>query len=371
MDLNTLKNKISSNIKGIHVSKLSESTIATTHEFIATPALDLNRILSGSLKSGIPNKGLVAIVGPEHTMKSSFMILCMVKAQKMGYTPVILDTEGAITDEFCKRWGLDPENCLYVYTPYVDELLPVLAQLKESGEKKYIIGLDSVGGLEMLKLFSDSLDGQAKADQGQLQKWIRKLLKIMLNICVSQESIGIVTGHMYGSPNQYKPEDIGGGKAMKLFPNIIIRLDKKVKKEGGKKEGKIVGSIIEAATMKNRWYPPFQTATIDIDYIQGINKYAGMVDLGMEAGLIERSGAWYSYKGKRLGQGGVNATEALIKIDGFIDEVDTWLKTTKYSTVNKEIEEIMSMEESIMEEEDPLEEDKKTLLKGAESIANV
>jgi len=135
-----LQASIEKNVKGAHVSVLADSEIATGRFTLSTPALDLNRILSGSLRGGIPSRNLVAIVGPEHSFKSSFMVLCMANAQKLGYKPVVIDTEGGITDEFCQRWGLDPKQILYVYTPWIHEVKSVIAQIRESGEQGYVVG---------------------------------------------------------------------------------------------------------------------------------------------------------------------------------------------------------------------------------------
>ena len=104
MSLDSIKNLISKNVKGVHVSVMSESDLSKSTDFIKTPSLDLNRILSGNLFKGIPNRNLVGIVGPEHTMKSSFMVLCMAEAIRQGYSPVIIDTEGGVKDEFYQRY---------------------------------------------------------------------------------------------------------------------------------------------------------------------------------------------------------------------------------------------------------------------------
>src|SRR5574343_30023 len=191
MSLNSIKELLLKNVKGTHVSVMSESDISKSSDFVKTPALDLNRILSGNLFKGIPNRNLVGIVGPEHAGKSSFMILCMAEAITKGYTPVIIDTEGGVKDEFCSRWGLDLSKVLYIYTPWINKIQSVLASLKDSGEKKLIIGLDSVGGIDKIGSYESALKDDPKADQGQLQKQIRSMLKLMLNICIEQESIGI------------------------------------------------------------------------------------------------------------------------------------------------------------------------------------
>jgi len=344
-----LKQSISKNVAGVHAAVLAESDIATARYWVKTPALDLNRILSGSLNLGIQSRNLVGIVGPEHSMKSSFMILCMVEAQKQGKDVVIIDTEGGITKEFCERWGLDTNKVFYTYTPFVDEVKSILGQIRESGEKDMVIGLDSAGGLERKKQFTDAAKGELKSDQGLLQKDIRGMLKLFLNICVAQNSIGIVCGHLYGKPSQGvpMPDQIGGGKAMKLFPSILIQLYKQTLYEfpnkKGKERGNVIGSEITATTIKNRYYPPFQTATVKLNYIEGIQTHAGILDLGIKAGIIEKKGSWYSYGDNRLGQGEVNAEMAIMEFDSILTDLDSWLMDTGYSTVNQQVKEAVEL----------------------------
>jgi len=334
-----LKKSIEAKAKGAHVSVLADSEIATGRFMLSTPALDLNRILSGSLRGGIPSRNLVAIVGPEHSFKSSFMVLCMANAQKQGYKPVIIDTEGGITDEFCRRWGLDPENILYVYTPWIHEVKVVIAQIRESGEQGYVIGIDSVGGLDRYKSFTDAVGGEPKADQGLLQKEIRSTLKLLLNVCIGQNSLAIACGHYYGMPSTVPMGDqIGGGKAMKLFPSILISLRKEYLKEGGQKTGEVIGNRITATTLKNRMYPPFQRATIDIDYKTGINIWAGIIDLAVQSGVIKKGGSWYTYGTDKV-QGETAAEKWLPKMHGLIENLDNWLSDTGYSTVSQEVKE--------------------------------
>jgi recombination protein RecA len=357
-----LQDNINKNVKGAHSSIMSESNIATDRFSVMTPCYDLNRILSGSLRSGIKSRNLVGIIGPEHTMKSSFMVLCMVNAQKQGYKPIIIDTEGGCDSDFCKRWGLDIDNVYYVYTPWVDEVGPILAQIKETEEEGLVIGLDSVGGLQRLKAYKDALDGDIKQDQGLLQKDIKAMLKLFLNVCINQNSIGICTGHYYGNPNdKYNSDKIGGGKAMKLLPSILITLKKYALFENPNgqtkaSKGRQIGNEILATTVKNRGYPPFQDATVQIDFETGVNSYAGLLNLAVKADIIQKSGSWYSMGGERLGQGSKNATEAIKSFGNeFLDKIDKWLEDSGYSTYNEEVEEA----ENIIKEQKEVEEPKK------------
>ena len=339
-----LQKSIEKNVKGVHASILADSAIATDRYWVKTPAFDLNRILSGNLNQGIQSRNLVGVVGPEHTMKSSFMVLCMVEAQKQGKDVIIIDTEGGITGEFIERWGLDPKKTYYTYTPFVNEVKAVLGQIREAGNDNMIIGLDSAGGLEREKQFEDAAKGDIKADQGLLQKEIRGMLKLFLNICIVQNSVGIVCGHLYGKPSKVPmPDQIGGGKAMKLFPSILIQLHKQALRATAAKDSEIVGSEITATTLKNRLYPPFQKAIIQLNYTDGVQPYAGILELGVTAGMIEKAGSWYSYKGERLGQGAINATKALENFPNIIEDLNIWLENTKYSTVSQEIRDAVEL----------------------------
>lgn len=355
-----LQDSINSKVKGAYASVMSESVIATEGFSVMTPCYDLNRVLSGSLKGGIKSRNLFAVIGPEHTFKSSFMVLCMVNAQKQGYKPIIIDTEGGCSAEFCRRWGLNTDEIFYIYSPFVDEVMPILAQIRETGEEKMVIGLDSVGGLQRLKAYEDALGGKIVQDQGLLQKDIKAMLKLYLNICIAQNSIGICTGHFYGNPNdQYVPEKIGGGNAMRLLPSILVTLKKYALYENpnatGAAKGEIIGNQIKATTIKNRGYPPFQDATIQIDFKDGVNSYAGLLELAIEADIIQQKGAWYSVGEERLGQGRVKAIEAMKDLPDILDRIDKWLEDTGYSTHNEEAEEA----EKIIEDEAKTEEPKR------------
>jgi len=149
-------------------------------------------------------------------------------------------------------------------------------------------------------------------------------------------------------PDKYAPEQIGGGKAMRLLPSILVTLKKKPLLENESVKGSpIVGNKITATTVKNRGYPPFQESTIMIDYEKGVLPFAGVLELAVEAGIVEQNGAWYSYGDERLGQGKINAMKALEKVPEILDKIDVWLENTGYSTHNEEAEQA----EQIIQEE--------------------
>jgi len=352
MNLKELREKIEKNVKGVHVSVLADSNIAAERDWIMSPCYDLNRIISGSFFRGLPNKIIVGIVGPEASMKSSFMVLCMKEAQLKGYTPVIIDTEGGINNTFCERWGLDISTCMYIYTPFVEEVIAILGQLEGSGEK-YIIGIDSIGNLQRQKALKDAKKGKYKQDQGLLQKDLKAMFRLFLALCIKQESIGIACGHLYGKPGLVPmPDQIGGGKAMRYLPRILINLKKEYITEGGevdesgdKTKKQIIGTRLKAYTLKNNLYPPFQEAIVDIDYRKGIDPYAGIVEQALDAGIIVASHSWYDVGEEKKVQGKDALKEYLANDNSILSKLEEWIGDTGYSTVNKELEEAAKLVE--------------------------
>ena len=370
MGLEELKKKLQASVKGVHIETLSESTIATGRTWFPTPAYDLNRILSGSLYKGLPSKSLSLLVAPESSFKSSFMALCAAKAQKEGYMPVIFDTEGAWDDKFVKRWGMNPDNILYIYTPWIGKIMTMLGQIIDDDESSNMFLInDSIGGLERMKMIDDATgkDHQVKADQGTLQKEIKRMLKMMLNIVKGKDSIGMMAGHFHGNPNSYGGADeIGGGKFAKLAPDIIISMKKNIlytnpTGKSLKEKGAIIGTEISACTLKNRFYPPFQECKVEIDYKNGINRYAGLMDIALSCGIVTKSGSWYAYGDERMGQGLIKATEYMSEHpDMFLPEIEKVLETTGYSTVNEDVEMAMKLAEVTEEPKPPVKKGRGT-----------
>lgn len=356
MSIDQLKTRLASKLKGTHVSIMSDSDVAQIKSWVTTNVYDLNRILSGTLFKSVPEKSYTLIVGPEHSFKSSKMALFGGYAQKQGYIPVIIDTEGGMTTEFVSRWGMDPDNIIYTYTPWIDQIKVFLSNIIDTHREaikakevppKYCILLDSIGGIEKQKIIDDALDGTPKADQGTLQKELKPMYKMLVNICKNQNSIAFASGHLYGNPSGYgDAEQIGGGKYAKLAPDIIISLKKSKIYDGTHKDKKVIGNQIKAITMKNRFYPPFSEATIDINFKSGLNEKAGLLDIAIDAGIITQGGAWYTNNktGEKV-QGGDNALDLID--DATIKELNDFISQTGYSTLREDIK-----EEYVEEKED-------------------
>jgi recombination protein RecA len=346
MSITDLKNRLQKNVKGTHIEILAESDIAIINTYLDGPSYDINRIISGSLFRGFPEKSVTCLVAPEGVFKSSLMAITAADAQRNGYTPVIIDTEGAFTDEFCRRWGIDTENIIYIYTIFVEKITTLLGDILDNQDQKLFLVLDSLGGLESDKIIRDttSKDRVAKADQGGLARKIKRMLKMFVSVCKSQNSMGMFAGHWYGKPDSYgAAEEIGGGKYVRLAADIIIAMKKTpILKDPNAafKDKVVIGSAINACTLKNRFYPPFQETTVEINYKDGINKYAGLIDMALECGVVTKGGAWYTLPDETKVHGMNKVTEWFSENpDGILKDLEEALTHTGYSTTNKDIEE--------------------------------
>lgn len=314
-----------------------------------TNTYDLNRIISGSLFNSVKSRTHTLIVGPEASGKSSFMALNLAAAQKQGFIPLIIDCEGAFDQEFMERWGIDTTRVLIIRSMFVDEITQELTNLIEDKFQNLAIAFDSIGALEQLKLLADGKKNDIKADQGGLQKKIKRMLKLLVHICKRQNSMAISAGHYHGNPNSYgNADEIGGGKYLKLSADVTILLKKSPLYENPagvtlKEKGAIIGNQITAGTIKNRFYPAFLEGVLEINFKDGVNEMAGLVKVAIELGLIEKGGAWFTCEILGIKSQGIKKLYIDIEDVGnkrLLDAIEERLKTTGYSSVSDELEEI-------------------------------
>ena len=179
-------------------------------------------------------------------------------------------------------------------------------------------------------------------------------MKLIVGIVKLQNSVAFSAGHYYGNPTGYgEPDQIGGGKYPKLAADYLITLKKSKLYENplGKTvamKGKVIGTEIKAATLKNRFYPPFQEAKFEINYNNGVNKLAGIIDIAKGMGLVEVAGSWVTCPLLDLKvQGEVKFYQAILQIDvkPLLDEIEKTLKTSGYSSSNDILETMITIEE--------------------------
>ena len=313
------------------------------------------------IKCLYPNNNYIANnIVVHNSGKSSFMCIMLADAQKKGYLPVIIDAEGAWTRDFVSRWGLDDTNVIKLQSMWVDDIMVNISEWISAGYEKLAIAIDSIGALDVRKLLDDGAKGDIKTDMGKLQREIKRMLKMLVTLCKTQNCICFSAGHFYGNSSGYGDvEQIGGGKYYRLSCDQIISLKKSPIYENpnasGTARGKVLGNSIKVATLKNRTYPPFQEATLHIDFKNGVNSLAGIVDLAMNLDIIIKGGSWYTCD--LLGikaQGEAKLMEELNNVDvtPLLTLIDEELTKTGYSSVNRNLEmaEKIVAEESLSEE---------------------
>ncbi len=268
-------------------------------ECIPTGAINLDAAIG---IGGIPRGRVTEIYGPESSGKTTLCLHVVANAQKAGGVAAFIDAEHALDTEYAKKLGVDIENLLISQPDTGEQALEICEVLVRSGAVDVII-IDSVAALvPKAEIEGDMGDMQMGLQARLMSQALRKLTGAIARSKTSvvfinqlREKIGV----MFGSP-----ETTTGGKALKFYSSV--RLD--IRRIGPVKDkDEVVGSHVRVKVVKNKVAPPFKQAEFDIMYAEGISHVSLLVDIGAEAGIIEKSGAWYSYGSQRIGQGRENA----------------------------------------------------------------
>ena len=271
---------------------------------IATGALSLDLALGGR---GLPRGRIIEIFGPESSGKTTLALSVVANAQRSGGVAAFIDAEHALDPSWAKRIGVNLDEMLVSQPDTGEQALEICEMLVRSNAVDIIV-VDSVAALipkaEIEGEMGDSVVGlQARLMSQAMRKLTGAIAKsecIVIFINQLREKIGV----MFGSP-----ETTTGGKALKFYASV--RID--IRRIGAIKDGdKNVGNRVRAKVVKNKIAPPFREAEFDIMFNEGISTTGDLVDLASEDGIIEKAGAWFSYKGTRIGQGRENA-KAFIK----------------------------------------------------------
>ncbi|MBI1303965.1 MAG: recombinase RecA [Phycisphaera sp.] len=266
---------------------------------IATGALSLDLALGGR---GLPRGRIIEIFGPESSGKTTLALTVVANAQKTGGVAAFIDAEHALDPSWAKRIGVNLDEMLVSQPDTGEQALEICEMLVRSNAVDIIV-VDSVAALipkaEIEGEMGDSVVGlQARLMSQAMRKLTGAIAKsecIVIFINQLREKIGV----MFGSP-----ETTTGGKALKFYASV--RID--IRRIGAIKDGdRNVGNRVRAKVVKNKIAPPFREAEFDIMFTEGISAAGDLVDLASEDGVIEKSGAWFSYKGTRIGQGRENA----------------------------------------------------------------
>jgi len=301
--------------------RLGETGSRMQVETISTGALTLDLALG---IGGIPRGRIVEIYGPEGSGKTTLALHIIANAQKNGGTAVFIDAEHALDPVYARKLGVDVEN-LYISQPdYGEQALEIAEELSKSGAVDVIV-VDSVAALvpkaELDGEIGDSFMGlQARLMSQALRKLTGIASKtgtaiVFLNQL--REKLGITFGN---------PEVTPGGRALKFFASARIEL-RKAENIGGSGDAS-EGAVIKAKIVKNKLAPPFRTATFDLYFGKGISWTASVVDAALIAGVIQKSGSWYSYSDIRLGQGKENVVSFLEEHPETLAEIESAVRGT-------------------------------------------
>ena len=296
------------------VMKLGQNTNAVQIEAISTGSLGLDIALG---IGGLPKGRVVEVYGPESSGKTTLTLHVVAEAQKKGGICAFVDAEHALDPAYARKLGVDVDELLISQPDTGEQALEIADTLVRSGAIDVLV-IDSVAALtpraELEGEMGDTHVGlQARLMSQALRKLTGSISKSgCMVIFINQ--IRMKIGVMFGSP-----ETTSGGNALKFYSSV--RLD--IRRIGALKDrDEIVGNQTRVKVVKNKVAPPFKVVEFDIMYGEGISKMGELLDLGVKAGVVEKSGSWFSYGDHRIGQGRENAKQFLAENSDMADEIE-------------------------------------------------
>ena len=281
------------------IMRLGQNNSVADIEAISTGSIGIDIALG---IGGMPRGRIVEIYGPESSGKTTLALSVIAQAQKKGGTCAFIDAEHALDPAYAKKIGVDLESLLISQPDAGEQALEITDTLVRSGAIDVLV-VDSVAALVPKAELEGEMGDQHMGLHARLMSQaLRKLTATVsrsntLVIFINQ--IRMKIGVMFGSP-----ETTTGGNALKFYASVRIDI-RSIGKIKDKED--IIGTQTRVKIVKNKVAPPFKTIDFDIMYGEGISKTGELIDLGMKAGLVEKAGAWFSYKGEKLGQGRENA----------------------------------------------------------------
>ena len=296
------------------IMRMGEGAAVMKVEPIGTGALSLDAAIG---IGGIPKGRISEIYGPESSGKTTICLHVVANAQKAGGIAAIIDAEHALDVSYAKRLGVDVDNLLVSQPDTGEQALEIAEVLIRSGAVDVVV-VDSVAAL----VPRAEIEGEMGDSHVGLQARLMSQALRKLTGAVSRSHTAVVftnqirekVGVMFGSP-----ETTSGGRALKFYASV--RLD--IRRIGAIKDGQeVVGNRTRVKVVKNKCAPPFRQAEFDIMYNEGVSHLAVLVDLGVDHGIVRKSGSWFSYGDMRLGQGKENTKQFLMDNDDVQTEIE-------------------------------------------------
>ena len=315
---NALK-QIEKNLGKGAIMRLGEAKANMNIEVISTGILPLDIALG---VGGIPRGRIIEVYGPESSGKTTVTLHMIAEAQKAGGLAAFIDAEHALDPEYARKLGVNTEDLLISQPDTGEQALEIVDALVHSGAIDIIV-VDSVAALVPKSEIEGDMGSSVVGLQARLMSQaMRKLTGIIsktrtVAVFINQlrEKIGVTYGN---------PETTTGGRALKFYASV--RID--VRRADSIKQGtESLGNRTRAKIVKNKVAPPFKTAEFDIIYGEGVSRLGSIIDMAVDLDLINKSGAWYSYEGTRLGQGKENAKATLEEKPELIAEIEEKIRT--------------------------------------------
>jgi recombination protein RecA len=300
------------------IMRLGSGSQRARVDAISTGAINLDAAIG---IGGIPRGRVTEIYGPESSGKTTLCLHVVANAQREGGVAAYIDAEHALDTEYARKLGVEIENLLISQPDTGEQALEICEILVRSGAVDVIV-IDSVAALvPKAEIEGDMGDSHVGLQARLMSQALRKLTGAIARsktavVFINQlrEKIGVMFGN---------PETTTGGKALKFYASV--RLD--IRRIGPVKEKEdVIGSHVRVKVVKNKVAPPFKQAEFDIMYAEGISHTSLLVDISAESGIIEKSGAWYSYNGQKIGQGRENAKLFLKDNPAMMAEVEEKVK---------------------------------------------
>ena len=285
------------------IMRLGEGEVAEDLQVVSTGSLGLDIALG---VGGLPRGRVVEIYGPESSGKTTLTLQVIAQMQKLGGVGAFIDAEHALDSQYAQKLGVDLQDLLISQPDTGEQALEIADALVRSGSVDLIV-IDSVAALtpkaEIEGEMGDSLPGLQARLMSQALRKLTGTIKRTNCLVIFINQIRMKIGVMFGNP-----ETTTGGNALKFYASV--RLD--IRRIGSIKKGEeVIGSETKVKVVKNKVAPPFKQAEFDILYGEGISREGEIIDLGVAAKIVDKSGAWYAYKGEKIGQGKDNAREFL------------------------------------------------------------